>query len=232
MRFPLNVLGQLCELLGITWACNQPSTTTYTAESLVSQLHLTRHPEGGYYKEIYRSELSIPSIALESEGFRGERQCSTAIYFLLEPEQRSNFHRIKSDELWHHYSGCPTHIYYIAESKAAVDNGTVVAGETRRKVKRGKIVELKLGTDVANGYEPVRVVPAGVWFAAEVGADCKTYSFMGNTVSPGFDFADWEVASKAQLVEALGGGDLCDEYMTIIDRMTVADEDYKHKLIK
>jgi predicted cupin superfamily sugar epimerase len=83
-----------------------------TAQYWISRLNLIAHPEGGYYRETYRAELSIPKEALPPQ-FTGPRLVSTAIYFLLERENFSAFHRLRSDELWHFYSGGPIVVHII-----------------------------------------------------------------------------------------------------------------------
>ncbi|HYC83952.1 MAG TPA: cupin domain-containing protein, partial [Chryseosolibacter sp.] len=85
-----------------------------TATYWINHLRLTRHPEGGYYRETYRSTESVEPAALPAR-FQGSRSLSTAIYFLLESSQRSVFHRIKSDEVWHFYDGSPVAIFVLRD---------------------------------------------------------------------------------------------------------------------
>jgi uncharacterized protein len=113
------------------------------------------------------------------ERFKGDRYFSTAIYFLLEGKQFSAFHRIQSDELWHFYSGAGLHIYVLHQDG------------------RGEL--LKLGNDLANGYSFQQMVPAGCWFASKPVSE-SSFSFVGCTVAPGFDFADFELAEKNALL--------------------------------
>ena len=147
-----------------------------TADYWVQKLNLLPHPEGGYFRETYRSSESIAAENLPI-GFVGDRNHSTAIYFLLENGQRSVFHKIKSDEIWHFYDGDPLIIYVIEEN--------------------GSITELELGLTDDNDGLPQAVVPAGRWFAAESTGE---YTLVGCTVSPGFDFADFEMADRSELV--------------------------------
>ena len=144
-----------------------------TANELIQKYRLHTHPEGGYYSQTYCSSEMIPMDGLPPR-FNGSRYFSTAIYFLLEGKQFSAFHRIKSDEVWHFYTGTGLHIYVLHPDG------------------RGEL--LKLGDDLANGYAFQQVVPAGCWFASKP-ADEKGFSFVGCTVSPGFDFADFELAT-------------------------------------
>lgn len=143
---------------------------------LVDHLDLLPHPEGGFYKETYRSEGIIPRKELN--GFSGDRHYCTAIYFLLTSENFSAFHRIKQDEIWHFYQGSPLFVHVIDE------HGTY----TRHEV----------GLDLENGQTPQLTVPAGRWFASSV-ADADSYSLVGCTVAPGFDFADFELADRETL---------------------------------
>src|SRR5215213_3407801 len=119
-----------------------------TAEYFIKHLQLQRHPEGGYFKETYRSAGIIPSQSLPE--FNGDRHFSTAIYFLLEQGDFSAFHRIKSDECWHFYDG-----------------GTLLI----HVLRNGEYVCTRLGKDISNGEVVQFVVPAGAWFASEPAAD-------------------------------------------------------------
>ena len=145
---------------------------------LIKLYNLQPHPEGGYYAQTYKSSESIPVAALPNR-FAGDRYFSTAIYFLLEQKQFSAFHRIKSDELWHFYSGVGLHIYVIYPDG------------------RGEV--LKLGSDIQNGYSFQQLVPAGCWFASAPVIETD-FSFVGCTVAPGFDFDDFELAEKENLL--------------------------------
>ena len=150
----------------------------HTVAALVEQFGLLPHPEGGFYKETYRSEESIASQALPQR-FAGDRNFSTAIYFLLEQGNFSAFHRIQSDECWHFYAGQSLHVHVIHPN--------------------GHYELLKLGNNLTNGETFQAVVPAGSWFASETAAGGQ-FSFVGCTVAPGFDFADFELAKAAELI--------------------------------
>lgn len=145
------------------------------ANELVTAYDLLPHPEGGYYKETYRAGEMIKADSLP-ERFGGDRSLSTAIYFLLERGNFSAFHRIKSDECWHFYQGDPLSVYVIHPD--------------------GRLEVIRLGSDSANGEVFQAVVPAGCWFASESSGE---FSFVGCTVSPGFDFQDFELANADQL---------------------------------
>jgi predicted cupin superfamily sugar epimerase len=150
----------------------------HTADSLAKALNLLPHPEGGYYKEVYRSAGIIPHSVIGND-FTGDRNYATGIYFMLKGTNFSAFHRIKSDELWHFYDGDPCHVYVIHLN--------------------GELQVIKLGRDIANGEVYQAVVPAGAWFASKC-ANAKGFALVGCTVSPGFDFADFEMAERAALI--------------------------------
>ncbi|MCW3091267.1 MAG: cupin protein [Ferruginibacter sp.] len=150
-----------------------------TAKKLVEKFTLSRHPEGGYFKENYRSLEIIPKAFLPKR-FNGERSYSTAIYFLLEENDFSAFHKIKSDECWHFYAGQTLWIHVIHLN--------------------GKLEVIKLGNDLLKGELFQAVVPAECWFAAEP-APGTSYSFVGCTVAPGFDFSDLELGERTELLK-------------------------------
>ncbi len=145
------------------------------AKYWIEKLGLQRHSEGGWFKEIYRSEDLIQKASLDTN-FQGARNCSTSIYYLLEGEDFSSFHRIKSDEIWHFYTGSSSiEIYWI-------DNGFL------RKEK--------LGPNFDNGERFQVVAPKNKWFAARL-INTKGYALVGCTVSPGFHFDDFELADTS-----------------------------------
>ncbi|SHM01088.1 cupin domain-containing protein [Hymenobacter psychrotolerans] len=142
-----------------------------TASDIIRDLQLLPHPEGGYYRETYRSAHTLTT----TEGHT--RSVSTAIYYLLENEDKSHFHRIKSDELWFFHQGQALEIILLTP---------------------GQPTRLTLGPDFAAGELPQAVVPAGVWFAAQLKR--PGYGLVSCTVAPGFDFADFELAERAALL--------------------------------
>lgn len=138
-------------------------------DDLVRLLDLAPHPEGGFYRETFRS----PRV----EGAPA-RAASTAIYFLLPSGTFSALHRVRSDEAWHHYDGTPLDLHTIDD--------------------QGVHAVVRLGRDLARGERPQHVVPANVWqAAAPVG---EGWSLCGCTVAPGFDFADFEMPSRTELL--------------------------------
>jgi uncharacterized protein len=150
-----------------------------SVHQLIKEFGLLPHPEGGYYKETYRSSETIPAASLPGR-FAGNRNFSTAIYFLLEQGSFSAFHRIKSDECWHFYSGDPLLVHIIHLN--------------------GDLDTITIGNDTSKGQKFQHVVPAGCWFASEP-AQGSAFSFVGCTVSPGFDFEDFELAEAAKLIK-------------------------------
>ena len=153
------------------------NNNNHSAKDLVARFKLSPHPEGGYFKENYRSLETIPKAFLPKR-FKGERNYSTAIYFLLEQGNFSAFHRIQSDECWHFYSGGTLNIYVIQLN--------------------GKLDIIKLGNNIEAGEQFQAVVPASCWFASEPATGTE-YTFTGCTVAPGFDFRDFELAEADQL---------------------------------
>lgn len=149
------------------------------AQYWIEKLNLTPHPEGGYFRETYRAEFSIRKEALPAE-FSGVRQVSTAIYFLLDGENFSAFHRLYSDEMWHFYAG-----------RALIVHELSADGNYRKKV---------LGSNPEVGEELQAVVKAGNWFGASL-RDPESYALVGCTVAPGFDFADFEIAKREALLK-------------------------------
>lgn len=148
-----------------------------TSLQLIQQYQLQPHPEGGWYKETYRSAGTIAANALP-QGFSGQRAFSTAICFLLEQGNFSAFHRIKSDECWHFYTGDPLEVFVL--------------------LPQGELEVITLGNDSKNGQLFQYVVPANCWFASRPARESR-FSFVGCTVAPGFDFADFELASASLL---------------------------------
>ena len=146
-------------------------------DQLIQKYNLEPHPEGGWYKQTYKSNEQTAAKALP-ERFNGDRAFSTAIYFLLEQEDFSAFHRIKSDECWHFYAGDPLLIYIIDHN--------------------GELRIISVGNDFKQGQSFQYVVPANCWFASRP-APGSEYCFVGCTVSPGFEFEDFELASAAEL---------------------------------
>ncbi len=149
-----------------------------TAEFLIKTLSLSRHPEGGYYKEVYRSKNIIPGDALYSIG--SERNYFTSIYYLLSGEDFSAFHKIHQEETWHFYSGCPILLHLLGNEKSEM---------------------IKLGPDPSMKQLFQFTVPADTWFAAEL-ENKKSHALVGCTVAPGFDFDDFTLGAREELLSS------------------------------
>ncbi|MEM6428419.1 MAG: cupin domain-containing protein [Deinococcota bacterium] len=167
----------------------QPSGAPMSADDWISALDLHPHPEGGHYKQVYRATQIISQANLPAS-FAGDRAAATAIYFLLKEGEISAFHRLQADELWHFYTGCPLEIHVI----------TLDSQYSR----------FELGLDLVNGQRPMQVIPGGVWFGAclkpSTGQDDATglaacFTLIGCTVTPGFDFEDFELAERDTLLQ-------------------------------
>ena len=148
-----------------------------TAKYWIDKLKLTRHPEGGYFREIYRSNEFINKKSLP-ERYSSFRSFSTSIYFLLESSEFSAFHRLKSDEIWHFYKGAPIRIFII--------------------FRGGELRQYDLGSDPEKNQVFQALIPKGCWFAAKV-IKPDSFSLIGCTVSPGFDFEDFEMGRLEKL---------------------------------
>ena len=142
-----------------------------TGNEIVEKLELTAHPEGGFYKETYRSNQLIKTDQQKT------RNISTAIYFLLKDYDKSLFHRIQSDELWFFHQGEALEIIFIENSELR----TII-----------------LGNNIGNGEIPQAKIPANVWFGSRV-KNSIGYSLVSCTVAPGFDFLDFELADRETL---------------------------------
>jgi len=157
----------------------------------IEKLQLEAHPEGGFFRQTYKADRLVPQEALP--GFGGARAASTAIYFLLEGKNFSAFHRLRSDEVWHFYAGEPLVVHVIDP--------------------QGVYSAIRLGRDLEAGQVPQAVVRAGCWFASHV-EDWNSFAVVGCTVAPGFDFEDFELGKRAELVARYP------EQREVIERLT------------
>jgi uncharacterized protein len=155
----------------------------------IEKLGLEPHPEGGYFRQTYKSELKIvraeppqshPVAKRATRVGQPGRAASTAIYFLLEGENFSALHRLRSDEMWHFYAGSPLLVHVISPE--------------------GTYASILLGNDPDRGEMFQGVVKAGCWFGSHV-ADWKGWTLVGCTVAPGFEFEDFELAKREELVK-------------------------------
>ena len=147
--------------------------------TIIEQFELEPHPEGGFFKETYRSDGTIPPNALDPD-IEGERNYCTGIFFLLSSSDFSDFHKINQDEMWHFYKGSPLKIHMIAPNG---DYSYAIVGNAYEK-----------------DQAPQFTVPAKYWFAAEV-LEPDSFSFVGCTVSPGFDFKDFVLPTRKSLID-------------------------------
>ena len=161
------------------------------ASRWIEALHLRKHPEGGWFREVYRADETVAQRSLPSR-YTGDRSFSTAIYFLLEGPDVSAFHRIRQDEVWHFYDGTGLTLHIIDSA--------------------GHYSTVPLGRDVDAGEQLVVVVSAGWLFGATVDAD--GYALAGCTVAPGFEFEDFEMPTRDALLGEYP------RYRDIIERLT------------
>jgi predicted cupin superfamily sugar epimerase len=162
------------------------------AQSWIDGLQLRRHPEGGWFRETYRSDEVIATAALPSR-FGGDRAFSTAIYFLLDGEDFSALHRIKQDEVFHFYEGAALTLHVIDP--------------------QGRYATVEVGRDLAGGELPQAVVKSGSVFGATV-SDPRSYALVGCTVAPGFDFADFALPGRDELCRQFP------QHRQVIERLT------------
>jgi len=134
-----------------------------TADEIIRHLGMRPHPEGGHFVETYRAP--VPDQA------GGGRSPGTAIYFLLKAGERSHWHRVDADEIWHHYAGAPLELSISGDGNS--------------------VRHLRLGADFGVGEQPQAVVPHHVWQAAR---SLGAWTLVGCTVSPGFEFKGFEMA--------------------------------------
>jgi uncharacterized protein len=136
---------------------------------LAAQLDLQAHPEGGWFRETWRSAVSFSPA-----GYDGERSAATAIYYLLHPGEQSRWHVVRSDELWFWHSGGPLTLRFGGQGADPEEDHAVL-----------------LGGDILAGYQPQVLVPGGVWQSAAPAGESSV--LVSCVVAPGFDFADFRV---------------------------------------
>jgi predicted cupin superfamily sugar epimerase len=141
-------------------------------ESLIASLKLKAHPEGGFYRETYRSKKILDSDAL-GEDYPGSRAAVTAILYLLPTGARSAIHRVRSDEVWMHHQGDPVRL------------------TIRKEVDSPPLREIRLGQAMDQEFQAV--VEGGLWQEATALIGPAGYALVGCVVAPGFDFDDFEM---------------------------------------
>lgn len=161
-----------------------------TADDWVRSLELKPHPEGGFYREIYRSAETLGAEQLPKR-YGGARNLGTSIYYLLRAGDCSRFHRLKPDEIWYYHAGGAADVHLLTE------NGTYE--------------RWRIGGNPVAGDWPQVIIPHGAWFGATV--EVGDYILVGCAVIPGFDFADFEIGERDTL---LG---LCPSAAAIIKRL-------------
>ncbi|MCC7439347.1 MAG: cupin domain-containing protein [Armatimonadetes bacterium] len=163
-----------------------------TAEDWIAHLQLTAHPEGGYFRETYRS---AETVSPTSSRYTGQRAASTAIYFLLRGNQISRLHRLCADEVWHFYAGSSLTLHLLFAS--------------------GKYEAIRLGDAIGNGEQLQAVIPAGCWFGANLNRP-DSFTLVGCTVAPGFDFQDFEMGTRSELIKKFP------QHQEIVEQLTDA----------
>jgi predicted cupin superfamily sugar epimerase len=162
------------------------------ADEWIERLGLRPHPEGGFFREVYRAAEGIAAVHLPPR-FDGDRSFSTAIYYLLRSQDFGALHTVQQDELWHHYDGATLTLHIIN-----------AAGQHQTH---------RLGKDLAGGARPVLVIPASQLFGATVD-EPDTYTLVGCTVAPGFDYRDFAMPPRADLLGRFPG------HRELIERLT------------
>lgn len=151
-----------------------------TSSYWIQHLQLAPHPEGGFYREQYRSniEISIKNLPI---GYTAPRRIATSIYYLLRSEDISRLHRLRSDELWYFHTGSPIKIIYLdAEGK----KHTNILGNNHEKAEHYSLL-----------------IPAGCIFCAEINTE-NSFTLVSCVVTPGFEFDDFEIFDKEDLIQA------------------------------
>ncbi|EGT3615106.1 cupin domain-containing protein [Clostridium perfringens] len=162
---------------------------SYSADYFIKSLDMTAHPEGGYFKESFVSDSTLaPNTLHISE----ERCLWTSIYFLLRTGEVSNFHRLKSDEMWYFHAGEALTIYMISPE--------------------GELIEKQLGLNIEKGESPQVLVPKNYIFGSSMNKE--GFSLVGCMVAPGFNFKDFELFEREDLI------DKYPEHKGIIEKLT------------
>ena len=150
----------------------------YTADYFIKNLDMTPHEEGGFFKETFVSKENI-SVKNSNSDIDESRKLWTSIHFLLRDGEVSNFHRLKSDEMWYYHSGSPLTIYMINHE--------------------GELITEELGLNIKKGEKPQVLVPKNYIFGSAM--NHEGYALVGCMVSPGFEFKDFELFERDYLLE-------------------------------
>jgi uncharacterized protein len=146
---------------------------------IIEKLNMQEHTEGGWFLEVYRSNIELNHSALP-EQYKSNRNLATSIYYAISSDNPSRFHRLNSDEFWHFHLGSQVNIHTIT--------------------RQGEYKIIKLGNNILSGEQPFALIPAGVWFGATV-SENDSYSLVGCTVVPGFEYEDFEKAKQEDLIK-------------------------------
>ncbi len=179
---------------------------TYGPDYIIKKLNLVELPfEGGYYRETYRSDkiVGVDYDDLENtkanrfadlepnNNYKGIRSLFTLIYYLLDGDRHSALHKVRSDEVWHFYMGSTVTIYILSDNhndnNVGDDNGD------------SKLQQIKLGPNIEIGEHLHYVIKGNTWFGAELD-NKSSYALLGCSVSPGFEFSDFELGRRKELV--------------------------------
>lgn len=147
----------------------------HNMNAIIDSLNLEPHPEGGFYKEIYRSETRVSDLMQAAN-----KSAYTSIYYLLSGKDFSAWHRIKSDETWYFHLGCDLLIFYIDQNKV--------------------VRTVQLGSE-SKSFQVT--IPAHTWFAAKP-LNEEAYCLVSCAVAPGFEFADFEIGNREALSNEFG----------------------------
>ncbi|MEY2879957.1 MAG: hypothetical protein RLZZ15_2337 [Verrucomicrobiota bacterium] len=153
----------------------------HAAQQLIDRLRMTRIPqEGPWFAPTFRADESVAFTAPAAAArYAGPRAAYSAIYCVLTREDFSALHRLASDDLWHFYDGAPVELLQLHPD--------------------GRAETTLLGRDLADGQHPQLRVPRGVWQAARPLGGADAWSFIGNTLAPAFDYADFEIGYRDEL---------------------------------
>ncbi len=158
--------------------------------NIIKTLKLEAHQEGGWYRRVYCSEATLSPEVIGN--YTGPRPLATSTYYMMTNENFSAFHRLKFDERWYHHSGDVVNIVMLLPD--------------------GKLKTMELGP-AEKGFEPQVNVPGNIWFAAQP-KDPGTWALVSCSMSPGFDYSDFELAEYIDLMRAYP------EYRGIIEKLT------------
>ncbi|MCK9556942.1 MAG: cupin domain-containing protein [Candidatus Cloacimonetes bacterium] len=159
---------------------------------IIQLLNLLPHPEGGYYRRNWQSDMRAETLDASSKKIHNVRSVGSSIIYLLPSEEVSTWHRITCDEMWHFYDGSPLKLYML-------------------DMNQGLITRI-LGINLEAEQLPQIIIPRNTWFCAEVAED-DSYSLCGCTLWPSFSYADFDLADRQKLVTDFP------EHMALIDHI-------------